>query len=86
MVDLYPLNLLADFELMPTGTGKGVMAVCRRHDGEVSVFVVNSVSGAPLLGDLAYMAAEHEAKHHGGPAMPDEGDPDTRSSVSEADR
>jgi hypothetical protein len=67
--DLYPLDLLANFSLMPTGVDSGVMAICKRHDNEISALVVNSVSAAPLLADLAYMAAEHEAEHHGGPTM-----------------
>ena len=81
--DHYPLALLAGFELIPTGSGDGVMAVCRRHKGQVSALVVNSISEAPLLGSLAFMAGEHEAEHHGGPAMPDEDDMDSRPSLSE---
>ncbi|MET0423621.1 MAG: hypothetical protein ABW046_07095 [Actinoplanes sp.] len=69
--DLYPLTLLTGYKLIPTGSGKGVMAVCDRHDGEVSALVVNSLSESPLLADLAYMAGEHEAEHHDGPSMPD---------------
>lgn len=56
----------------PVTVQPGAPGTCRRHDGEVSALIVNSVSEPPLLGDLAYMAAEHEAEHHGGPAMPDE--------------
>lgn len=81
--DHYPLTLLAGFELMPTGAGTGVMAVCRRHNGEVSALVVNSMSEAPPLGDLACMAAEHEAEHHGGPAIPNEDNMATRPKTSE---
>lgn len=66
--DLYPIALLIGYTLMPTGADRGVMAVCRRHEGEVSVLVVNSVSEPPGLADLALMAAEHEAEHHGGPS------------------
>jgi hypothetical protein len=69
--DPYPLSLLTGYKLMPTGSGDGVMAVCQRHDNEVSALVVNSVSASPMLADLAYMAAEHEAECHGGPAMPE---------------
>lgn len=69
--DSYPLALLTGYELMPTGVGNGVMAVCKRHDNEVSALIVNSVSASPLLASLAYMAAEHEAERHGGPAMPE---------------
>lgn len=80
--DPYPLALLTGYTLMPTNSGAGVMAVCARHDGEVAALIVNSVSGAPLLSDLAFMAGEHEAEHHGGPAMPDPDDLDTRSNMS----
>jgi len=69
--DLYPLALLTGYTLMPTNSGKGVMAVCQRHDGAVSALVVNDLSEPPSLGDLAFMAGEHEAEHQGGPAMPD---------------
>jgi hypothetical protein len=88
--DLYPLILLTGYKLMSTGSGEGVMAICDRHDGEVSALVVNSLTEPPMLADLAFMAGEHEAEHHGGPAMsdpdgaprcqeptcPDYGDPD----------
>lgn len=70
--DHYPLALPSGFELMPTGSENGVLALCRRHEGEVSALVVNSLTEAPDLGSLAFMAGEHEAEHHGGPAMPDE--------------
>lgn len=73
-LDLYPLMLLAGYKLMPTGTGDGVMAVCDRHDGQVVALVVNSVTDSPMLADLAFMAGEHEAERHDGPAMPDGGE------------
>lgn len=71
MPDMYPLELLANYTLMPTGVDNGVLAVCKRHDNEVKAMVVNSVGEAPPLGDLAFMAAEHETEEHGGPALPD---------------
>lgn len=77
----YPLALLSGYSLMPTGSGTGVMAVCRRHDSAASALVVNSLTEGPNFGSLAFMAGEHEAEHHGGPAMPDEGGAD----VHEAD-
>lgn len=78
-VDLtYSLALLADFELRPTGVDKGVMAVCRRHNDEINALIVDNASDPPSLADLAIMAAEHEAEHHGGPAMPDRYATDTR--------
>lgn len=82
--DLYPLSLLTGYKLMPTGSGKGVMAMCVRHDGEVSALVVNSLTDSPSLADLAFMAGEHEAEHHNGPAMPDDpAEPDTRPNSSD---
>ncbi len=78
--DHYPLSLLAGFELMPTGSGDGVMALCRRHEGEVSALIVDSLTKGPNLGSLAFMAGEHEAEHHGGPAMPSEAELNTRPS------
>jgi hypothetical protein len=71
-LDLYPLTLLTNYKLMPTGSGKGVMAMCDRHDGDVTALVVNSLTEAPALASLAFMAGEHEAEHHGGPAMPED--------------
>ncbi len=68
--DRYPLAALIGYVLMPTGAGNGVMAVCERHEGAVSALAVNSLSEAPTLANLAYMAAEHEAEHHDGPALP----------------
>lgn len=81
--DMYSLKLLDGFELWPTSVDKGVMAICHRHPGEVKALIVNSVSASPSLGSLAFMAAEHEAEFHGGPAMPDEDDLNTRPSSSE---
>lgn len=69
--DSSEFSMLAYYVLMPTGVEKGVMAVCMRHDSEVSVLVVNSLDEAPLLANLAIMAAEHEAEYHGGPSITD---------------
>jgi hypothetical protein len=67
----YPLGLLAGYQLVPTGSDRGVMAFCQRHrEGRrVHVLAVDSLYVSPHLDDLAYMCAEHEAEHHGGPPV-----------------
>ena len=58
------MEILQGFTLMPTGTGNGVMAVCRRHEDQVSALVLNSISEPPSLRGLALMPAEHEDEEH----------------------